>query len=98
LRVFIVGGSSDSLLILPPFLSQLFFNHKTIQLCQKIKKAKETRAAVAAVTVAVAVLKEDLHQPIKKQEKEYHGKAVRLPVMVAAEKKVVKAKVVKVAK
>jgi hypothetical protein len=87
LRVFIFGGSSDSLLILPPFFSLLILNHKTTQLCQKIKKAKETRAA-AVVTAVVAVLKEDLHQPIKKQGKEYPGKAARLPVVVAAEKKV----------
>jgi hypothetical protein len=68
-----------------PFRNQLFVNHKTIQLCQKIKKAEETRA-VAAVTAVVAVQKEGLHQPIRKQEKEYQEKVVKLPV--AAEKKV----------
>jgi hypothetical protein len=74
--------------MLPPFLDcYLFFNHKTIQLCQKIKKAKETRA-VAVVTAVVAVQKEGLHRQIRKLEKEYQEKAVRLPVVVAKEKAV----------
>jgi hypothetical protein len=64
----------------------LFFNHKTIQLCQKIKRAEETRAA--AVEIAVRTLKEGLLQLTNKQEKEYHAKVAK-PLRVA----VVKAKV-----
>jgi hypothetical protein len=86
LRVY-SGGSSASLLTLPPFLDcYLFFNHKTIQLCQKIKKAKETRA-VAVVTAVVAVQKEGLHRRIRKPEKEYQEKVVRLPVAVVVKEK-----------
>jgi hypothetical protein len=63
----------------------LFFNHKTIQLCQKIKKAEETRVATAEI--AGAIPKEGLHQPIEKHAKEYHAKVVKLQKVVAVKVK-----------
>jgi hypothetical protein len=63
----------------------LFFNHKTIQLCQKIKKAEETGAATAEI--AVAILKEDLHPPTRQHVKEYHVKVVKLQEVVAVKVK-----------